>query len=75
MPRFKVAHLREQGQDMIIVPLDSGFGSKIRHDQDSIIGELQIRAHAARLVTTENAAATRCRPGGECGSRWRPCAA
>jgi hypothetical protein len=52
MPRFKVVHLNEQGQDMIIVPLDSGFGSKICQDQDSIIGELQIRARTAGLAGT-----------------------
>jgi hypothetical protein len=52
MPHFKVAHLREQGQDMIVIPLDSGFGSKIRHDQDNVIGELQSRARAAGLAGT-----------------------
>jgi hypothetical protein len=28
MPTVKVAHLRKQGQDMIIAPMDSGFGTK-----------------------------------------------
>ncbi len=38
MPRLKVAHLREQGQDMIIVPLDRTFGSQSRHDQNAACG-------------------------------------
>jgi hypothetical protein len=37
---------------MIVIPLDSGFGSKIRHDQDNVIGELQIRARAVGTTGT-----------------------
>lgn len=40
MPRFKVAHLHEQGQDMIIVPLESSFGRRISQDQHAIIADL-----------------------------------
>src|SRR5260370_38457357 len=29
MPRYRVAHIREQGIDLIIIPLASDFGSKI----------------------------------------------
>ena len=50
MPRFKVAHIREQGQDMIIVPLDSTFGRKVSNDQQSITSELQARSVAAGLA-------------------------
>jgi hypothetical protein len=50
MPRFKVAHIREQGQDMIIVPLDSTFGGKVIHDQQSIASELEARSRAAGLA-------------------------
>lgn len=50
MPTIKVAHLREQGQDMIIVPLDSNFGSQPQSDQHSAIGELQLRARGAGLA-------------------------
>jgi hypothetical protein len=50
MPRFKVAHIREQGQDMIIVPLDSTFGGRVNSDQQSIASELQTRSRAAGLA-------------------------
>jgi hypothetical protein len=50
MPRLQVAHLREQGQDMIIMPLDSSVGQKVRPDQNAIITELQVRARAAGLA-------------------------
>jgi hypothetical protein len=52
MPHFRVAHLHEQGQDMIIVPLDSSFGRKVSQDQDVIISELQVRARSAGLAGT-----------------------
>ena len=37
---------------MIIVPLESSFGSKITSDQQAAIAELQIRARAAGLAGT-----------------------
>jgi hypothetical protein len=52
MPRLKIAHLREQGQDMIIVPLDTTFGSRSRQDQRNAMAEIQARAHAAGLAGT-----------------------
>jgi hypothetical protein len=52
MPRFKVAHLHERGQDMIIVPLDWSFGHRISQDQQDIITDLQIRARSAGLAGT-----------------------
>lgn len=52
MPRLKVAHLHEQGQDMIIVPLGRTFGSQSRHDQRAAIAEIQVRANAAGLAGT-----------------------
>jgi hypothetical protein len=52
MPQFKVAHLREQGQDMIIVPLEASFGSKSDSDQHKIINELQSRSSGANLKGT-----------------------
>ncbi len=52
MPRFKVAHLHEQGQDMVIIPLESSFGSKSDAEQREIIGELQDRSSAANLKGT-----------------------
>jgi len=50
MPQFKVAHIREQGSDMIIVPLASSFGSRGSTDQNEIISDLQAHAHAAGLA-------------------------
>jgi hypothetical protein len=50
MPRFRVAHIREQGQNMIIVPLDSAFGRKVSSHQRSIASELQARSRAAGLA-------------------------
>jgi hypothetical protein len=44
MTRLNVAHLRQQGQDMIIVPLESSFGSKSNSDQQAAIAELQMRS-------------------------------
>jgi hypothetical protein len=52
MPRFKVAHLREQGIDLIIIPLDRAFGSKSQSDQQAVIDELQARAASAGLAGT-----------------------
>lgn len=52
MPRFKVAHIREQGIDLIIVPLDSSFGNKTLQDQQDTIDQLQARASAAGLAGT-----------------------
>jgi hypothetical protein len=50
MPRFKVAHLREQGQDMVIVPLEPSFGNKISQDQQAIIGDLQMHSRLAGMA-------------------------
>jgi hypothetical protein len=49
MPHYKVAHLHEQGQDMIIVPLASSFGSKTQQDQLAFVAEFQRRAVGAGL--------------------------
>jgi hypothetical protein len=49
MSRFKVAHIREQGQDMVIVPLDSDFGRKMSSEQNEMAAELQARSLSAGL--------------------------
>jgi hypothetical protein len=49
MPTLKVAHLNQQGQNMIIVPLDSSFAHKTDDDQHSAVNELQARANGAGL--------------------------
>jgi hypothetical protein len=52
MPRFKVAHLHEQGQDMVIIPLESSFGQKSTQEQNKIISELQVHSQGAGLKGT-----------------------
>jgi hypothetical protein len=49
MPSFKVAHITEQGQDMLLFPLDASFGLKGPVIQDKALAELQARAHGAGL--------------------------
>lgn len=50
MPRLKAAHVSEQGQNMIIFPLDSSFGSKTDQARSELLKELERRAHAAGLA-------------------------
>ncbi len=52
MPRYKAAHLREQGQNMVIIPLDSSFGQQTEQEQSQTIEELQMRSRAAGLAGT-----------------------
>ena len=35
MAEYKIAHIKERGQDMIIVPLDSQFHSRTAQDKES----------------------------------------
>jgi hypothetical protein len=52
MPRYKIAHVHEQGNDLIIIPLESSFGYRSQNDQHAEIGEFQMRANAAGLRGT-----------------------
>ena len=52
MPQFKVAHLQEQGQDMVIIPLESRFEQKSAAEQHKIISDLQTHSLAAGLKGT-----------------------
>ncbi len=52
MAQFRIAHLRRQGQDMIIVPLDRSFGHKLNTDQNEICAGLQACARGAGLAGT-----------------------
>ena len=52
MPSVKVAHLRRQGVDLIIAPLDHDFGYRTPEDQREVVGEIQVRARSAGLVGT-----------------------
>jgi hypothetical protein len=50
MPSYQVAHLREQGQDMLLFPLDDRFGQMSSNDQNALLQELEMRANAAGLA-------------------------
>ena len=49
---FDVAHLREQGQDMIIFPMDSSIDYKSDRSKQEIMYALQLCASSARLAGT-----------------------
>ena len=50
LPSYHIAHIKEQGQDMIIVPLDPSFGNKSNQQQQAFRLEIQARAQAAGLA-------------------------
>jgi hypothetical protein len=50
MPSLELAHIREQGQDMLIFPLDDSFGRKTESDRAAMLTMLERRAHAAGLA-------------------------
>lgn len=52
MAKFQVAHLREQGQDIIIVLVDRSFGYKPNTEQNEICASIQACASAAGLAGT-----------------------
>ncbi|HEX9728609.1 MAG TPA: hypothetical protein VGA37_08900 [Gemmatimonadales bacterium] len=52
MTTLEIAHIREQGQEMIIVPLDRTFASKSPGQREMVLRALQFSAAAARLAGT-----------------------
>lgn len=52
MPCLAVAHVREQGVDLIIAPLATDFGRKDPETQRAVIAELQLRSRGAGLAGT-----------------------
>ncbi|MFC4456580.1 hypothetical protein [Deinococcus sonorensis] len=50
MSNFDVAHIREQGQQMIIVPLNSNFHFQTPTQRQATIDALQACARSARLA-------------------------
>lgn len=52
MSRYKFAHFREQGQDMIVVPLEPSFGNKSSDDQHAFIAAFQACTRSAQLPGT-----------------------
>jgi len=52
MPTYDVAHLREQGQDMIVVVVASSFGARTNTEQNRVRDQLQACARSAGLAGT-----------------------
>ncbi len=52
MPHYDIAHRREQGQDMIVVPMGADFGRLSDGQQEDFMSELQVRANAAGMRGT-----------------------
>jgi hypothetical protein len=50
MPQFQIAHIHEQGQDIIIVPLADSFHHKTQAEKLTAVNELQMRASNASPV-------------------------
>jgi hypothetical protein len=50
MPSYDVAHIREQGVDLIIVPLQATFASKSKSAQNEVLSFLQECATSAGLA-------------------------
>jgi hypothetical protein len=50
MPKYRVAHVNQQGQDMIIFPLEPSFGMKSITEQAEMLQDLEMRAHGAGLA-------------------------
>ena len=50
MPKFEVAHIREQGADLVIIPLDDSFGHESPQEQRRITNSLQMCASGAGLA-------------------------
>jgi hypothetical protein len=47
---MELAHIREQGQNMLLFPLDRSFAQKTSAEKHQILEELQERAHGAGLA-------------------------
>ncbi len=52
MPRYRVAHIRQQDVNLVIVPLDGSFGNRTDAEKHAVVTDLQSRATAARLAGT-----------------------
>jgi hypothetical protein len=50
MPTYQIAHIKEQGQDVIIIPLDPNFEWQSQQAQINLRDELQLRATSAGLA-------------------------
>jgi hypothetical protein len=49
MPKFSVAHVQEQGQNLIIIPLESSFRNRAEGEQKLALAEFERRSNSAGL--------------------------
>jgi hypothetical protein len=52
MTKLKVAHVRQEGVDLIIIPLADEFGNRSSSAQQQAVSEIQVRSRAAGLAGT-----------------------
>ena len=52
MSTFEVAHIREQGVDLIVIPLKASFRHKTSREQNEVCASLQYAASDAGLAGT-----------------------
>ena len=52
MPSFMVAHVKHQGVELVLVPLEDDFDRYPREEQSALIAELRKRAREAGLRGT-----------------------
>ncbi|PWE39599.1 hypothetical protein C9I50_18180 [Pseudomonas prosekii] len=50
MARYRIAHIKEQGQQMIIAPLDSSFNSRSQDEKNDFMNAFQAAATSAGLA-------------------------
>ena len=50
MPRYKVAYIREQGVGLVIMFVDSSFGTQSQQAQNNAVRVLEVRARSAGLA-------------------------
>lgn len=50
MAKYKIAHVSEQGQQMIIAPLDSSFHSRSQQAKNEFMNAFQMAASSAGLA-------------------------
>ena len=48
--KFPFAHIRRQGQDMIIVPVDAAFASKSSKSQQEFVSAFEVAVNRAGLA-------------------------
>jgi hypothetical protein len=50
MPRYKVAHIKEQGVDLVIVFVESSFPVEGNRVQNEMIAQMELKVKAAGLA-------------------------